>query len=468
MQDRSIFPTPLAHQHKESTFLSTPRPGKLATTLANFGGMGSGKTITELMTMDKIDWDLGDIDVVVCPNIAIDMWVTLVHAYFGHKVQFVASAKQQIDPTAKVLVMTWAIAPKRVADLRAAGVRIRVLTLDEGHAAKDKDSQRTQATLGASGLAQFAEFVHVLTGTPKPRWNDDLFPFLCRSKPSQLLEKIGGDRLDYERFRLRYCTTQMKKFHERMQPKRTTVGNRNTDELSDMLYKYDPVAVRTELDEAFKDLPPLTILPGRVKLKADASLKALLKAADKMTSKDMDRAVRNDENVPGTEVSMSRLRRLIGEAKVADFTQLLNGRLEDGVSPILVGAWHTDVIAAIQKGIKKQHVVREISGKTSKRQDDETKRLWIAGKVDVIVGQISAMGTALDGLQQTGHYIMVIEEDWSPDIMDQFYARLRRGGQKRHVHADVLRGGTKLEDALVRISGRKASESTKLHGSNNG
>ena len=79
----------------------------------------------------------------------------------------------------------------------------------------------------------------------------------------------------------------------------------------------------------------------------------------------------------------------------------------------------------------------------------------------MLIGQIAACGTSLN-LQQGGNHIIVLEEDWSPSIMDQLYARLHRLGQKDHVHVDIFTSDTKLDEALGRISKTKAREHKKL------
>ena len=80
----------------------------------------------------------------------------------------------------------------------------------------------------------------------------------------------------------------------------------------------------------------------------------------------------------------------------------------------------------------------------------------------LLVGQIGAMGVSLN-LQQGGSQIVVVEEDWSPAIMDQFYARLWRFGQKKHVHVDILQDDTKLSKAVARIAGTKARAHERMN-----
>jgi SNF2 family DNA or RNA helicase len=75
-------------------------------------------------------------------------------------------------------------------------------------------------------------------------------------------------------------------------------------------------------------------------------------------------------------------------------------------------------------------------------------------RIDVLVGQIAVMGVSLN-LQHGGNRIVVVEEDWSPAIMDQFYARLHRIGQTDHVHVDILQSDDKLSKAVAAISAAK-------------
>jgi hypothetical protein len=47
--------------------------------------------------------------------------------------------------------------------------------------------------------------------------------------------------------------------------------------------------------------------------------------------------------------------------------------------------------------------------------------------------------------------------------MDQFYARLWRYGQQKHVHVDILTSANKLDKALGRISRTKEREHEKFN-----
>ena len=113
----------------------------------------------------------------------------------------------------------------------------------------------------------------------------------------------------------------------------------------------------------------------------------------------------------------------------------------------------------------KKYVTHSLDGRTS-----ANKKVWLQEqfndkKLDVLVGQISAMGVSLN-LQRGGNRIIVIEEDWSPAVMDQFYARLHRMGQEQPVHVDTFVSDTKLDKAIARISGTKRAEHVRVLANN--
>jgi SNF2 family DNA or RNA helicase len=440
--------TLLQHQIDDARFLAE------RSFAGNFSGMGSGKTLTALEAVRLVNPAL---TIIVCPPIAMNMWSREAKEHLGIDAQIILTGKTQINLQGKsVLIISYAIATKRSDELRdrCPGV----LILDESHACKSTSAKRTVAILGSHGIAGTAAHTWCLTGTPMTRWNDDMFSFLCRAAPDKLKAHIG--KLNEQRFRLRYCITQKKKFsaHQRF-PVEVVVGNRNTTELNDMLFGTDgsvPCAVRRELAEVWAAMPPMTENRLTIKLDTSPELKAMLKIVEKKTMAQIAEDIRSDAP------AMATLRLELGVAKVKDSVAVLVDRLEAGHGPILVGAWHTAVIDALAVSLTdKGYRTGIIDGRTS-----ADKRQWLqdafnAKELDVLVGQISAMGVAID-LQHGGNRIVVVEEDWSPSVMAQFYARLMRMGQQNHVHIEVLASDTKLEEAVARISRTKAREADKL------
>jgi len=435
----------LPHQTEDAAFLAARRFA------GNFSGMGSGKTLSALAAVGLV---MPAVTIVVCPPIAMDMWKREAEDFLSVEAQILKTGKTRIDLSMRtVLIMSYAIATKRVEELKK--IRAGVLILDESHACKSIKAQRTKALIGGAGLAQTVDHTWCLTGTPSTRWNDDLFSFLINADKHRLQDKIGS--LTMERFQLRYCVTQKKKFSRfQRYPTVVTVGNRNTEELHDMLFNGNPIAVRRELKEVWEQMPPLTTNRLMVKLDMSAELKAMLDEIKNQSVAQISQQIQNDGP------ALATLRRELGMAKVKASVSEIVDRCEAGAGPLLIGAWHTSVIDALAIALtKKELKVGILDGRTPANKRQALQDAFNGGELDVLVGQIAAMGVAID-LQHGGNRIICIEEDWSPAVQAQFYARMHRMGQTKHVHVDIFASDTKLDKAVARIAGTKAREHHKI------
>lgn len=432
----------LPHQIEDAQFLASK------SFAGNFSGMGSGKTLTALEAFRLARELVTDQVIIVGPPISLRMWASEFEAFFpGDKAQLVKTGKTKIDGSASALVMSYEIATKRAAEL--SQLKARALILDEAHACKSVKAKRTKAILGRGGIASSVAHCWFLTGTPVTRWNDDLYPFLCRADLDGMRRRCGGDHID--RFNLRYTIVQQRQFPGAKYPTKMTVGSRNTEELNEWLFD-GGLAVRRELADVWAAMPPLTINRLPVGLSMDDELRDIL--AGFTTQAQIEQAVAaNDEHI-------ATARRKIGEAKVREAAFEIRDRVSSGAGAILVGAWHTSVIDALVSELSKYMgkgialSVDSLDGRTSSAKKDALQRDFNDGKLDVLVGQIAAMGVSLN-LQHGGNRIVVVEEDWSPAIMDQFYARLHRIGQTEHVHVDILQSDDKLSQAVARIASAK-------------
>jgi len=430
----------LPHQISDAKFLASK------SFAGNFSGMGSGKTLSAITAMLHVGPDIDDstgiksINIVIAPPIALSMWSQELSAA-GFTPGVVKTAKQKL-PVGDVMLMSYDIATKRAASFD----RVNILICDESHALKSVKAKRTKAILGAGGLVERCRHSWMLTGTPVTRWNDDLFPFLCRAGYEELKENIGG--MSMEKFQLKYCIMQKRTFPGARFPTKMVVGSRNTEELNDVVFKNN-MAVRHELADVWKNMPPITHTRLPIELSRTAEVDEVLKMLDETNMQDLqDKMTSKDE-------SISSARRIIGLGKVAASAEEIITRVRDGNKPILVGAWHRQVIDQLVEEIGDAGLnVASLDGRTSSKEKDKVVEDFNTKSLDVLVGQISAMGVSLN-LQRGGSHIIVVEEDWSPSIMDQFYARLHRMGQEHGVHVDTLIAETKLDRAVERINKNK-------------
>lgn len=425
----------LPHQIEDAQFLAA------RLFAGNFSGMGSGKTLSALEAFRLVRELVTDQVIIIGPPISLRMWQAEFEEFFsGDTAQLVKTGKTKIDGAATALIMSYEIATKRTAEL--SQLKARALILDEAHACKSVKAKRTKAILGSGGLAGSVGHTWCLTGTPITRWNDDLYPFLCRASAAGMKERCGGSSVD--RFNLRYTVVQSRQFPGARYPTKMTVGSRNTDELKRWLFG-DNLAVRRELADVWAAMPPLTTNRLQIGLDMDDELRDIL--AGFKTQAQIDQAVAsNDEHI-------ATARRKIGEGKVGSAAAEIRDRIEIGQGPILVGAWHRSVIDGLADELS-DIGVGVLDGRTSEKQKIFLQDAFNDKKLNVLIGQIAAMGVSLN-LQHGGNRIIVVEEDWSPSVMDQFYARLHRIGQTEHVHIDILDSDDKLSQAVRRISNTK-------------
>ena len=433
----------LPHQIEDAAFLASK------SFAGNFSGMGSGKTLTALEAYNKVVNRLNangpHVLLIVGPPISLTMWKDEFEEFFTASIaQIVKTGKVPLDDTADAYIMSYEIATKRVAELKALGAK--VLICDESHALKTPTAKRTHAILGAGGLCESVDHAWMLSGTPSTKYNDDLYSFLARADEEGLKQRIGGTTL--ERFQLRYCVTQKRRFSKYQRvPTIVTVGNRNTEELNAMLFD-GGLAVRRELADVWAQMPPITINRLQVALDADAELKQRLKAMENQTLTQIQK------DLAAKEEHLATTRRLLGEAKVKHSVKEIIDRVEAGIKPILVGAWHTNVIDALKAALLTKGLdVGVIDGRTGPAARTAYIECFNGGGLDVLVGQLGAMGVSLN--LQGGSHIIVVEEDFSPAVMDQFYARCHRIGQADHVHVDIFESDTQLDKAIRRIVANK-------------
>lgn len=443
----TLFP----HQESGAEYLAT-RTG----TRGIFDGMGTGKTVTALEGVSRLYEKTGFWPrvLITAPPIALPMWQEEAAGYLSlnpDMVSILKTGRSKIG-SEQVLVVSYAIAAKRAAELRdwlSGGV----LIIDESHALKSHKAKRTKAIIGSGGVASGAAYTWMLTGTPITRWNDDVYPFLCRADIGGMKERLGGT--SKEKFDLRYTVRQKRQWPGARWPVEMVVGNRNTDELAEWVYG-GGLARRVDLEEVHASMPPLTQNRYEIELNADAELKAQLKEMERQSLADIK------QQLESKEPALATVRRKLGLAKVRGAAAEISERVEAGQN-VLVGAWHTEVIDELVAALNdKGYAVGVIDGRASAMKKTALQEAWNEGELDALVCQIAAAGVSLN-LQHGGTQIIVVEEDWSPSIMDQFYARLWRYGQKKHVHVDTLESKSKLDKALGRISKTKEREHEKFN-----
>lgn len=407
--------------------------------LPNYSKAGTGKTLSTLEAFKRSGHKRG---LVLCPQIALTMWENEIKEWVGADAQ-VLRKSQAIKGNPDFIVTTYDLAGRGLRNILYEHFNEGALILDEAHYLRRHTSKRTAAvfgndTDGAGGLSERFDQIWSLTGNPVLRHHDDLWSQIAPLFP-WVLEHYGS--LEYDDFLRNFCRVKVKKYHERMQPKLAVVGSQNEPVINKILYK-DIGAIRRLEAPELPDLietdlyPKLGVIPSEYaalvnKMSEDDLLKALI-------SSDKD-----------DQYNMQQVWQAVALAKVSGSAEYIEECAHD--APVLIGVWHNSVGEAYQDTLRKHGLkVERVYGATPHNKREEIRDKFNAGHIDVIVGQMQAMGVSWN-LQEASNRVIVAQDHYSPGVIEQFYKRVYRTGQKRTTYLDFLTSQHPLDRAIAKM-----------------
>lgn len=317
------------------------------------------------------------------------------------------------------------------------------LILDEAHYLKNHEAKRTKYVLGgwtasAEGLASRASTITALTGTPLPNRPKEIYPLARALDFSSIAE------MSHQAFLNRFNPSFRTKAGF---PIEKTI---NLEELQARLRSH--FMIRRAKDSVLKDLPPeqyeLTLI------EPNGDIKRVLKA---------ERLLDIDPNDPGTfldedgniDGAIATVRREMGEAKIPRIVEHARGVIEGGVEKVVVFVYHRDVLAQVAEQLDDLGVTRIFGGQTPLARDRSRQQFVEDPDTHILVGQLLAAGTGIDGLQHVCDRVVFGEADWVPGNNEQCVDRLHRYGQKGHVLAEFLVAPGSLDERILGSAIRK-------------
>lgn len=407
---------------------------------------GLGKTMQAICFCNEVN---AKRVLVLCPaNIRlqwwkrIQAWTTMQGRYTVHAI---LNGRHGVNPHAAWTIVSYDLARTAPIWLALAKEKFDVLILDEGHYLKTIDALRTRTVFGggespvAASLASRAGAILDLTGTPLP------------NRPREAFTAARGlcpDSIDF---------MSEERFSKRFNPSVT----RFTDE--GKLYIDERTGRHGELQSRLRanfmvrrlkrDVLPQLKLPvlDIVHVDETAAVKAALRAESLL---DID-----PENLEGIDAEImgeiATVRRMMGVAiapLAADYTDMI---LEGGEEKVVVFYYHKEVRGILETALRKYRpLVIDGSVAPSRRQmivDQFSKN----GGCRVLLGQILAIGTGTDGLQEACQRGIAAEADWTPGNNEQAINRLDRMGQKHTVLFDFLVARGSFSERVLGTSLRK-------------
>lgn len=328
--------------------------------------------------------------------------------------------------------------------------RIDALVLDEAHYCKHASSQRSQLLLGAGGYARRIDRVWLASGTPIPKHAGELWTQLVNLRPDVL--EAHGVR-DHQRWIDRFCVMRGRFLHGQWieSPKPGVVKNEH--ELRAIL---DQVMLRRTLADVGLDVPALFWQVVRLDVGAAADWAAVLDAptARVQLALQTGEALEDIANDP----HVARMRRRLGELKVAPVAEMLTSQLADSADKVVVFAHHRTVLSALRELLRSFGVAYVDGDVSGAARDEAIDRFQTDPRTRVFLGQNLACQTGIT--LTAASRVVLVEPDWTADVNYQLGKRVARIGQGAdHCIAQMIALAGTLDEAIV---GQNLRE-TRMH-----
>jgi len=323
--------------------------------------------------------------IIICPGFLCAQWKQEADKFYGPYgiSTFIMDSKLDCLPvqfTAQfILICSYDMAWRRMALLASTNYDFAII--DESHFLKNSKAKRTKILLGKGSFLARTNRALLMTGTPMLNKPIDLYTILRNFVPEVLKQYVA-----WPLFVSRFCGYMMK-------------GSKNEEQLSGMLKTF---MLRRKLEDVIEELP------------------------DVILSKIPFSDVKIAPEFEYSEVVIQR--REVAIAKLPQTIQYLEGLLQS-TSKIVVVCYHRNTIETLVETFKEQKAVA-IYGGISEKVRTERLSEFISGEAELLFAQISTIGVGVDGLQRVSNRIVFAESDWSPSIIQQAIARLKRIGQE--------------------------------------
>lgn len=417
--------------------------------ILNFSEAGTGKTLPTLKAYEGCGMQGG---LIVAPPIAVPMWEEEIIDKLGASVQIIDTGSTPLRGT-DFYVTSYSLASN--VDVRSRLVSefsdregYYGLTLDESQNLKNPLAARTQAIFGPSctgrmGLFDFFDQCWSLSGTPILKYADDLWSQLRATQPHMLRKYNVVNEEDFKR---KFTFQKLKRPHPKAAPRMMVIDSQNERLLNRMLYK-DMGTLRFTMDDVEAEMPELTYRNVYVRPTNPRELSAA------EANLDFNDLLEENDNT-------TKALRILGKCKQDGF---IDYWVDEIKGPLLVGYWYNENADELEKKLRqfKNKTIARVRGGMSSTAKEKIRKAFNAGHIDVLLGQIGAMNVSWN-LQECGRHVAILEDQFSPGIIEQFIKRIWRIGQEQHVQVDFIKVKCKLDQAVTDVRTKKYKKSGKI------
>lgn len=326
-----------------------------------------------------------------------------------------------------------------------------IVAVDEADQFKEATAQRTIALFGGKlkhggaspGLVQRARHVVLMSGSPMPNRATELWAPIYAMAPEII------DFMSFEQFGFKFGAPRTNDFGRWEFP-----GTHNEKELNKLLTDdFMHIVTENELDHA-KRLRSMLYMPdvagGAERKKWEAKNLKSINFSD--ISEDMSKG------------ALAQFRREIGLKKISFITEYVDYRIRVKGERVLLFAWHQDVLEKLAHNLRK-HRPGLIMGGVDKTIREKHKADFQNGKIDLLMGNIKAMGYGHNGMQGADRAVFA-EYSWTDENNTQCEKRISRKGRDSRlpVRADYIVLPNSLDEIVLKSCFRKENQTRKVFG----
>jgi SWI/SNF-related matrix-associated actin-dependent regulator 1 of chromatin subfamily A len=403
--------------------------------------MGLGKTLQSLWLLKRQKVGTMFPAVVVTPASVKYGWEHAALSHIGVKATVLEGRK---TPTSvwgpRVCPDIMIINPDILLNWATYLIKLNVQTviMDECQYFTNPKSKRTKAMFR---LARVVPNRIALSGTPLTNRPAELWPVLHMLRPDIFNSFLS--------FAEHHCDPRRRPWGWEFK------GATNIGELHETLKS--TCMIRRRKEDVLKDLPPKVrqVIPIEIKdMKEynDAQYDFLRWLKDNYGQSTSKRAKK-----AAAVTKIGYLLRLSAKLKARDTVGWINRFLEENPEEkLVVFANHRKMISLLQRRIAAKHVA--IDGSVSKRDRHVAKETFIRKRdVRVLIGNMKAMGTGVDGLQEVCNNACFTELWWRPGDHVQAEDRVYRIGTTKTAWIRYFVAGGTIEESLCQIIRDKQS-----------
>jgi SWI/SNF-related matrix-associated actin-dependent regulator 1 of chromatin subfamily A len=400
---------------------------------------------------------------VLCPAAVKYNWEREWGKWVPSRPVTVLDTKENKNPdfTRPVIVVNYDQLDKFLPQLLA--LDLQAVICDESHMLKSKKTKRYGLV---SQVVKKADVRLLLTGTPVVNMPYDL---IAQLNLLGVLPQFGGEW----KFVNRYCGATRTAFGM------NTKGASNLNELHEKLREI--CYIRRLKTEVVKELPPKTrnVIPVQLsnakeyaraeenvlkylgdKAETDKefkrSLGGLSEAEKQKAIYDRRQAAINKGAAAEHLVRMNALLSLCGAGKIQAAIGWIEDFLENTDEKLIVFAVHTDVVNAIADHFNAPRIM----GETSLVQREKNRQYFCEEPTcRVLVLNLQAGGTGIDGLQHVCNHALFVEQGWTPAVHNQAEDRVNRIGQLFAVFCHYIIARLSIDMQLYDLIDKKRSMS---------